>query len=208
MTDLYHETTHWFDQIYEQAQGDGSAVPWALLRPRPAFLHWAQQMRLQGKGRRALVIGCGLGDDAEELARRGFQVTAFDLSPKAVDWCKARFPQSTVNYVVADLFAAPAAWQGAFAFVLEIFTIQALPVDRRYQTMMAIADFTAPGGELFVFCLGADWPEGRSGPPWSLTRAELEHFRCCGLTEVSLEELRDLGHQPNLRFRALYRREA
>lgn len=206
MADQQPETTNWFDQIYERAQGDGHAVPWALLRPRPAFLQWAQQVQLQGQGRRALVIGCGLGDDAEELAQRGFQVTAFDFSPKAVAWCKARFPQSTVNYVVADLFAAPLEWQSAFDFVLEIFTIQALPIDKRQATMAAIAGFVASGGELFVFCLGADRPEGRSGPPWALTRTELDYFRHCNLTEASLEELRDSGQPPNLRFRAVYRR--
>lgn len=205
MSDHQPEATHWFEQLYQNAQGDGKAVPWAVLQPRPAFLQWAQRTNLQGQGRRALVIGCGLGDDAEELARRGFQVTAFDLSPTAVAWCQQRFPQSTVTYVVADLFAAPAAWQGAFDFVLEIFTIQALPIAMRQTTIAAIADFVAPGGELFVFCLGADQPDGRTGPPWPLTRTELDHFHTCGLTEMSLEELRDPGHHPNLRCRALYR---
>ena len=205
MSDYTNEPPTWFEQLYQNAQGDGKAVPWAVLQPRPAFLQWAQHINLQGVGRRALVIGCGLGDDAEELARRGFQVTAFDLSPTAVAWCQQRFPQSTVTYVVADLFTAPAAWQGAFDFVLEIFTIQALPIAMRQATIAAIANFVAPDGELFVFCLGADQPDGRTGPPWPLTRAELDYFRTCGLTEVSLEELRDQGHHPNLRFRAFYR---
>lgn len=206
MSEQNHETPNWFEQIYQTAHGDGKAVPWAVLQPRPAFLHWAQRTKLQGNGRRALVIGCGLGDDAEELARRGFQVVAFDLSPTAVAWCQERFPHSAVTYVVADLFAAPAAWQRAFDFVLEIFTIQALPIAMRQTTIAAIADFVAPGGELFVFTLGANQPDGRSGPPWPLTRAELNHFHTCGLTELSLEEQRDLGRHPNLRFRARYHR--
>ncbi len=205
MRDQNHETPNWFEQLYQNAQGNSAAVPWAVLQPRPAFLHWAQRTKLQGHGRRALVIGCGLGDDAEELARRGFQVTAFDLSPTAVAWCQERFPQSAVTYLVADLFAAPAAWLRAFDFVLEIFTIQALPIAMRQTTIAAIAEFVAPGGDLFVFTLGVAESDGRTGPPWPLTRAELDHFRTCGLTEVSLEEQRDPGRHPNLRFRARYR---
>ncbi|MBX3013184.1 MAG: class I SAM-dependent methyltransferase [Caldilineaceae bacterium] len=198
--------SNWFEELYQQAQGDSNAVPWAVLQPRPAFFQWAQRTNLQGAGRRALVIGCGLGDDAEELARRGFQVTAFDLSPTAVAWCQARFPQSAVTYVVADLLAAPAAWQGAFDFVLEIFTIQALPIDMRQTTMAAIANFVAPAGELFLFALGSDTPDQRTGPPWALTRAELAYFHTCGLSTVAWEELHNLDDPPRLRFRALYRR--
>ncbi|MEZ4868717.1 MAG: class I SAM-dependent methyltransferase [Caldilineaceae bacterium] len=197
----------WFERVYANAGGDGKAVPWAVLQPRPAFAQWAQRVALQGDGKRALVIGCGLGDDAEALAQRGFAVTAFDRSPTAVAWCQKRFPHSAVHYQIADLFATPPEWRGAFNFVLEIFTIQALPLELRPQTIAAIADHVAPGGEVFVFCLGVDHPAGRKGPPWALTRAELDHFRCCGLHEVMVEELRDWGHSPNLRLRALYRRD-
>jgi len=198
--------TSWFDEVYANAQGNGQAVPWAVLQPRPAFLQWAQAVNLRGDGQRALVIGCGLGDDAEELARRGFAVTAFDVSPRAVAWCQARFPQSAVTYIVADLFVPPADWQGAFDFVLEIFTVQALPIALRAQTIAAIATFVAPGGELFVFSLGAQRAEGRSGPPWPLTRTELDHFCTVGLQEISLEVLPGVDAGPALRFRALYRR--
>lgn len=55
--------------------------------------------------------------------------------------------------------------------------------------MTAIADFVAPGGKLFrPFLL----PGGRlaGGVLWPTveSRSELDYFRCCGLTEVSLEE--------------------
>ncbi len=201
-----HNDSSWFDKVYTNAQGNGNAVPWAVLQPRPAFLQWAHAVQLTGKGRRALVIGCGLGDDAEELARRGFAVTAFDISPKAVAWCQTRFPPRAVTYVVADLFAPPTDWSHAFDFVLEIFTIQALPIALREQTIAAVANFVAVDGELFVFCLGADRAEGRSGPPWPLTRGELDHFRTSGLQETSLDVLRSADPRPTLRFRAVYRR--
>ncbi len=41
-------------------------------------------------GRRILVVGCGLGDVALNLARSGAAVDAFDVSPKAIDICRQR----------------------------------------------------------------------------------------------------------------------
>ena len=33
-----------------------------------------------------------VGDDAEYLASRMARVTAFDVSPTSIDWCRKRFP--------------------------------------------------------------------------------------------------------------------
>ena len=69
------------------------------------------------------MVGCGLGDDAEELAARGFVVTAFDISAAAVAWCKQRFPASRVNHELADLLQPPQSWDSG-SFIVEIYTIQ------------------------------------------------------------------------------------
>jgi 2-polyprenyl-3-methyl-5-hydroxy-6-metoxy-1,4-benzoquinol methylase len=78
----------------------------ADLVPNPSLVSWLDEHELAG---RALKVGAGLGDDAEELARRGLAVTAFDIAPTAVAWAKRRFPDSQVDYVVADVLAPPAA---------------------------------------------------------------------------------------------------
>src|SRR5687768_9193611 len=76
----------WCEALYAGALDDVSAIPWADLRPNPNVVGWLDARGGPG-GRKALVVGCGLGDDAEELARRGFEVTAFDIAPTAVRWC-------------------------------------------------------------------------------------------------------------------------
>src|SRR5579883_2301910 len=105
-----------FEQLYAEANArdDPNAVPWARLAPNPLLVDWLQQRDIQGDGRPALVVGCGLGDDAEELARAGFRVIGIDISPSAVTWARRRFPESAVNYRVVDLFDAPAGFAGAF----------------------------------------------------------------------------------------------
>src|SRR4051794_3868292 len=77
----------WFEKLYAQAGEDPATIPWADLTPNQNIVEWLDRHAARGDGRRAIVIGCGLGDDAEELARRGFDVTAFDVAPSAVQWC-------------------------------------------------------------------------------------------------------------------------
>src|SRR5688500_13318686 len=99
--------TSGYDRLYQDAGADASKVPWARLAPNVNVTRWLDRAMPAGEGKRALVVGCGLGDDAEELARRGFAVTAFDIAPAAIDWCRRRFPSSRVTYVKADLLAPP-----------------------------------------------------------------------------------------------------
>lgn len=192
-----------FDAVYATAEGDTSGVPWADLQPHPMALAWLERQNVQGEGRSALVVGCGLGDDAEELARRGFHVTAFDVSPNAIAWCKQRFPTSSVNYQAADLLNAPAAWSQAFDFVLEIYTIQALPRELHTRAIAGLAQFVAPGGQLLIICRGREPQEEPGTLPWPLTRAELAQFEQHGLSEVSFEDVRD---EDGRHFRAVYER--
>lgn len=192
-----------FDAVYATAEGDASGVPWADLQPHPVALAWLDQQGVRGEKRSALVIGCGLGDDAEELAGRGFQVTAFDVSPNAIAWCKQRFPASLVDYLVADLLDAPARWRQAFDFVLEVYTLQALPRRLRTLVIANVAQFVAPGGQLLVVCRGRDPQDDPGTMPWPLTRDELAHFGQVGLREVRLEDVRDDDGQ---HFRVLYER--
>ena len=78
------DATGWFERLYTQAQGNEQAIRWANMEVNPNLVHWLDRRNLGGKGKLALVIGCGLGDDAEELARRGFEVVAFDIAPTAI----------------------------------------------------------------------------------------------------------------------------
>lgn len=135
-----------------------------------------------------LVVGCGVGDDAEELARRGCTVTAFDVSPTAIKLCRERFPGSAVDYVVADLLQAPNDWTRSFRLVIEIRTLQSLPVSRRRQAVLAIADMVAPGGRVFVRCVGRRESEPLGPRPWPMSRGELRWFSDAGLDTIAFEE--------------------
>lgn len=184
------DVTGWFEPLYERARGDATAVPWARQRPHGYLVTWLDQHVGRAGSGRAVVVGCGLGDDAEELARRGFDVTAFDVSETAIRWAQRRFPTSKVDYRVADLLALPEEWRGGFDLVVETRTVQSLPEPARDAAMRAIASLVAPGGQLLAVALVATSSEvaaGWQGPPWALAPSELASYRAAGLAQGSLE---------------------
>lgn len=73
---------------------------------------------------RAVVVGCGLGADAEYLAVLDSETVAFDVSATAVDPSRQGWPASTVRYLAADLIAPPLEWREAFDLVVEVITVQ------------------------------------------------------------------------------------
>ena len=205
----------WFDPLYAAARADADPqrVPWVDLRPNRFLGEWLRREDPRpAAGMAVLVVGCGLGDDAEELARRGFAVTAFDFSPTAIDWCRERFPESRVDYRVADLLALPAEWRRGFDLVVDVYTVQSLPLKIRRRALAALAELVAPGGRLLLVAhLRADEVSDPAGPPWPLSRAECGVLvREGGLREEQAEVIADPdGENPGReRLRLLLRRES
>jgi ubiquinone/menaquinone biosynthesis C-methylase UbiE len=197
----------WFEALYAEAGSDNAAIPWADMEPNPRLIEFWRKRPLETAGQHALVIGCGLGDDSEQLAAWGFRTTAFDISPTAIAATRKRYPESKAEYVVADLFDPPSNWLRAFDFVLEIYTVQAFTGKLRAEAFTKIAEFVAPGGQLLVIARGcADDEPQRPGPPWPLTRDEIDGFHRAGLEAESFEDYADPAPPWVRRFRALYRR--
>lgn len=181
----------WFEPLYAQANGDTTQVPWSLPAAAPYLTHWLTKNKVQGKLQSkvlsAVVVGCGLGDDAEALAAAGFVVTAFDVSPSAIAWAQKRFPESLVNYTVADVFQLPSGWLAAFDLVFDFRTIQALPLSVRTEVIEQIAALARPGGTVLIATYVREPEAVVDGPPWPLSAQELAQFEACGLVVASTE---------------------
>jgi SAM-dependent methyltransferase len=180
------DPTGWFDRLYEAGRRGEVDLPWDRGEPHPLLAQWARERRPEG--RRAVVVGCGLGHDAEFVASLGFDVVGFDISRAAITTARERRPASPVRYEVADLFDLPAEWSRAFDLVVEVYSVQALPVDVRPQVAAPVAGLVADGGTLVVVDGVRDDPEPGSGPPWPLTRDELGLF-ATGLDTVRIQRL-------------------
>jgi SAM-dependent methyltransferase len=185
-----------FEEFYASVGSDLDRVPWARLAPQPLLLEWLDNRPPLDTEPAALVIACGLGDDAEELSRRGYQVAAFDVSATAIAWCRRRFPNSTVDYSVQDLFALAPAWRHRFDLVLEVNTVQALPPTDHPRAISVIAGTVATDGQLLVKCFGREHSEPTLTRPYPLSREELADFEVHGLTETSFREFETADGDP------------
>lgn len=172
--------TGWFEQLYSQARQGDAVVPWDSGTPHALLVDWAKDR--DGAGRRALVVGAGLGRDSEYLASLGYDTVAFDVSPTAVESTRQRHPDTVVDYRAADLLDPPAEWRHAFDLVLESMTVQALPVDLHATAIPRVASFVAPGGTLLVIAHAREEGPAPDGPPWPLTKTEIDSFATDGLT--------------------------
>ncbi len=204
-----HDPIGWFERLYAEAgraggsePGGEPAIPWDREAPHSLLADWVRQRQPSGSGRRALVVGCGFGRDAEFVAGLGYDTVAFDVSATAVAEARRRHSGSPVGYVTADLLDLPADWVGAYDLVVESMNVQALPDPPRADAIARIGPLVAPGGTLLVIAVAGEGGAGSvQGPPWPLSRAEIDAFATGELRPVRIERLRNDDADPG-RWRA------
>ena len=178
-----------FEAMYAGAEAGGAKPPWDYGAARPQLVEWAEAKNLAGAGREALVVGCGYGADAELLASLGFRPTGFDFAPTAIAGARRMHPASEVSYLVADVLDLPREWQGRSDLVVESLTVQSMPPEQHAVAVRNIAALVAPGGTLLVLATTRDEHTDVNGPPWPLTRAEVEAFADGDLVMGRLERI-------------------
>lgn len=200
-----------FDRIYVDAQSDARRIPWADEQPCGALVNWLNAVApgLVRCGSRVAVVGCGLGDDVRALIDRGYDVLGFDCSPTAIEWAQTRDPDNASCYRVADLFHTPGRWRHRFDLVVEINTIQSLPIKQRRDAMRSISELVSAHGHLLVICRGCEQPATEDdGPPWPITEDELLHMASIAGLACEGEPCSFMDGSPPAvrRTRALFRR--
>lgn len=180
------DPTGWFDRLYTEAAAGSAIVPWDGPDANALLTGWAAGS--ERRSGRAMVVGCGLGRDAEFVSSLGYVTSAFDVSPAAVAGARARYPGTSVDYTVADLLHLPGEWLGAFDLVVESHTVQSLPVDLHGAAIDAVTSLVAPSGTLLVLAAARAEAEDVTGPPWPLTPTEIDRFGS-GLVERTREQV-------------------
>ena len=150
-----------WNEHYETQQ-----TPWDLGGPSPLVQRLAVQVlgvtTAGAAPKRVLVPGCGLGHDAEAIAKLGHHVVGADIAPAAMEMARQR--TGIVDWQVADFLAPPAAWLGSFDAVVEHTLYCALDDDLLDAYRDAVVALLKPGGVLFGAFLNFERTEG-SGPP-------------------------------------------
>jgi len=193
----HNKASEWFDSLYQKNKNTHENIPWARQAVNPLLQSYLDEEKAH-KGT-ALVIGCGLGDDAKALEYAGYDVTAIDVSQTALDLAKERFPDSSVKFIKQDIFE----YEEQFDFVFEALTVQSLPIEFRQKMIKAVAGTVAMGGKLLLVAHKRE--AMRQGPPWPLSKEEVDLFKSHGLTELSFELHTEESKVSQTRFRVLYK---
>lgn len=148
----------------------------------------------------ALDAGCGTGADARWLAARGWDVTAVDISPTAIDRARSLTAGSaagTISWVVADL----TEWDPARQFDL-VLSQYAHPDQPFEQFVRRLGQLVADGGRLLVVGHEHADPRSAAGAPRdaSITAVAIAAVldRDGWSVEVAETRARDVGHQDSL----------
>jgi len=198
----HNKASAWFDGLYAENKESQENIPWAKQTVNPLLQTYLDKKE-EHKGK-ALVIGCGLGDDARALELAGYDVVAIDVSQTALDMAQERFADSTIVYEKQDIFDMPQKYHAHFDFVFEAFTVQSLPVEFREQMVKAVVDTVSVGGKLLLVAHKRE--EAFEGPPWPLSDEDVALFKKAGLTELSHTLHTEESKISNSRFRVLYRK--
>src|SRR5262249_58329951 len=97
-----NEKEHW--ETHYSASGP---PPWDTGRPSPELIRRLAEFRIAPS--RALELGCGTGSNTVWLAQHGFDVTAIDISPTAIERATKRTAAAgvKVHFVQADITHSP-----------------------------------------------------------------------------------------------------
>ena len=120
-----------------------------------------------------LDVGCGTGDSSMYLAQHGWQVTAVDFTPKALDKAraKARTAGAAVDFVHADVtHLRQGGISGPFQLIVDNGCFHGMSDGDRDRYVQEITAAAAPNARLFMVAFK---PSGRFGPA-GVAQAEIE----------------------------------
>ena len=139
-----------YDLRYQQVHEKG--LEWFCGAPTPIV---AEALAKCGISPEApmLEIGCGEGHDAAFLLGRGCNLTATDVSPAAIAFCKAKYPQWAAHFDVLDALAD--LLDAKFDFIYAVAVLHMLvPDEDRHALLAFIREHLTEDGFGLVVTMG------------------------------------------------------
>lgn len=102
----------------------------------------------------ALVLGCGTGINSIYLAKKGFNVTAVDISETAIKYAKenAKKEDISINFIAADATDLSFLGDKEFDFVLDWANLHGIDKEKREQYVSQIVKHCKTGGKFVLRC--------------------------------------------------------
>src|SRR6266498_1444663 len=132
---------------------------------------------------KVLIPGCGSGYEVQAFHEAGYDVTAIDFSPAALDQAKRVLGVLAARVIFGDFFTYNFG-QGRFDLIYERTFLCSMPPSRWPDYANRVSDLLLPGGRLVGIFLYGQQPEP---PPYPLTHKQAEQlfqrrFRRCGVS--------------------------
>ncbi len=122
----------------------------------------------------ALDIGCGSGTQAVALARKGFDVTATEVSPTALKAARELAEQNKVSIRFVEDDILNTRLQGPYDLIIDRGILHNFPEpEDRTTYLTALKKLSKPGGYFFLKCFSHKETR-QEGPPCRLTPEELK----------------------------------
>tara|TARA_B100001245_G_scaffold148073_1_gene110740 strand:+ start:568 stop:1173 length:606 start_codon:yes stop_codon:yes gene_type:complete len=188
MTKFPEDNSQFWEGIYLEDDAG-----WDLGGATPIFDSMADSIS-PGK---VCIIGCGRGYDAIMFAQKGFEVTAIDFAPSAINAVKdlARKAKLAVNTIENDIFTLAPVYANTYDFIIEQTCFCAINPARRSEYETVVNQLLKPGGKLIGLWFPLDKLIEDGGPPWGTTIEEVKSIFKDGW-KIEKEEFPDLSIGP------------
>lgn len=163
---------------------DGAPPPWDIGRPQTDLVRALDEIALSGS---VLDLGCGTGENALELARRGLDVWGLDSTPQALRAAEKKRDERglTATFVLGDaLDLAPLA--RTFDAVLDCGLFHVIDEDERRRYVGELPRVLRRGGRLLMMGFATN-TRGRG--PRGYSTEELRAYFAEGFREIWIREV-------------------
>ena len=147
---------------------------WDLGGVTPVFDRLSRKMKI-GK---VCIVGCGRGYDAIMFSKKGFEVTAIDFASTAVNDLKKMSQENEVYVEILkeNIFNLPSEYHFQYDYVIEQTCFCAINPNRRKDYEETVFQLLKPNGLLIGLWFPLDKLKSDNGPPYGVTKEELEGF--------------------------------
>ena len=145
-------------------------MPWDMGGIPSALKSFLERSAVPGK---ILIPGCGSGYEVQAFHAAGYDVTAIDFSPAAVEQAKRVLGSLAERVILGDFFTYDFGQQ-RFDLIYERTFLCSMTPSRWPEYVKRTSDLLLPAGRLIgVFLYGQ---KSSSGPPFPLTNSEAEEL--------------------------------